>query len=84
MNSRSDRFQRIFLVATDVAKNLVGLEGSPSGLSDALRLPVYRLAEESPTNVAKYLHAEKARLSVELSLAEAYLAIQDDGDGLDP
>ena len=66
-------------------KNLVGLEGSPSGLSDSLRLTIYRLAEEALTNVAKHAHAEKARLTVKLSSSsEVYLAIQDDGDGFDP
>ena len=85
LNSLADRFQRIFLVETDVDKDLVGLEGSPSGLSDSLRLTIYRLAEEALTNVAKHAHAEKARLTVKLSSSsEVYLAVQDDGDGFEP
>ena len=85
LNSLANRFQPMFLVETDVDKDLVGLEGSPAGLSDSLRLTIYRLAEEALTNVAKHSHAEKARLTVKLSSSsEVYLAIQDDGDGFDP
>jgi signal transduction histidine kinase len=85
LSSLADRFHRIFNVETDIDKDLVGLEGSvPSGLSDSLRLTVYRLAEEALTNVAKHAHADKARLTVKLSSsAEIFLAVQDDGDGFD-
>jgi signal transduction histidine kinase len=54
-----------------------------SGLSAELETTVYRLVQESLTNVVKHAHARSVRVSVEVEGGEMVVEVRDDGSGYD-
>lgn len=52
-------------------------------LSDGAQIAVYRLVQESLTNVAKYAHAKQVSVSVKQQGASIVVAVRDDGQGFD-
>jgi signal transduction histidine kinase len=60
------------------------LEPNGGGLSQDLETTVYRLVQESLTNVAKHARADHARVLVGTGAGRLYVEIGDDGEGFDP
>ncbi len=60
------------------------LEPDGGGLSQDLETTVYRLVQESLTNVAKHARADHARVLVGTGDGRLYVEVADDGDGFDP
>jgi signal transduction histidine kinase len=54
------------------------------GLGPQLETTIYRLVQESLTNVIKHAHASKVRVSVATIDGEVRIEVQDNGVGLDP
>ncbi len=54
------------------------------GLDPQLETTIYRLVQESLTNVIKHAKASKVRVSVALIEGEVRIEVQDDGLGFDP
>ncbi|MES2184725.1 MAG: CHASE3 domain-containing protein [Pseudomonadota bacterium] len=52
-------------------------------LDDAAQLTVYRMVQESLTNISKYAEAAKATVSVRNYLSHVGVEVQDDGGGFD-
>ncbi|TFZ04179.1 CHASE3 domain-containing protein [Ramlibacter humi] len=52
-------------------------------LDEAHQLTVYRLVQESLTNVAKYAKARQARIRVQPQGADVAVSVRDDGQGFD-
>lgn len=63
----------------DVATDL-----EPVQLDDAHQLTVYRIVQESLTNMAKYADARHARIAMRTSGGQVEVAVQDDGKGFEP
>jgi signal transduction histidine kinase len=63
----------------EVATHLENVE-----LDDASQLTVYRLVQESLTNVAKYAQARKIEVAVRDYGNHVEVAVRDDGQGFDP
>jgi PAS domain S-box-containing protein len=63
-------------------------EGELAGLGEATNISIYRIVQESLTNIAK--HAEATKVSIQLNAAKedelpgVVLEIQDDGKGMPP
>jgi signal transduction histidine kinase len=53
-------------------------------LDEAHQLTVYRLVQESLTNMAKYAQARHAEVAVHASEGQVEVAVQDDGKGFEP
>jgi two-component system sensor histidine kinase UhpB len=51
-------------------------------LSDASELAVYRVAQESLTNVARHAHASRVELALEAGPGSVVLRVSDDGGGI--
>ena len=67
LNSLGDRFRSVFDVDLQIGKELEEMETpGASGLSDPLRLAIYRVVEEALGNVVK--HSEASSVKVRLSL----------------
>jgi signal transduction histidine kinase len=56
----------------------------PFSMARDRELTVYRLVQEALTNVAKYAHASRVRVSCRLEGDEAVVEVSDDGRGFDP
>ena len=86
LNSLAERFRCLFDVQIDMDGRVAEVEGPTSpGLSDDLRLAVYRVVEEALTNAAKHSKATKTRVFLEISSSEEIcLTVQDDGQGFEP
>jgi len=56
----------------------------PVELDEALQLTVYRLVQESLTNMAKYAEARHADVSVHAYGNQVEVSVRDDGKGFDP
>jgi signal transduction histidine kinase len=54
------------------------------GLDPQLETTIYRLVQESLTNVIKHAHASRVRVSVTAVDGEVRIEVQDDGVGFDP
>lgn len=54
------------------------------GISPGLELVIYRVAQESLTNVVRHAHASEAAVSLATTANTATLSIADDGRGLPP
>ncbi len=52
-------------------------------LSDEVELAIYRVAQESLTNIARHAHASRAALSLERGTRSVVLRVSDDGTGFD-
>lgn len=57
------------------------LEAAP--LSDAAQLTLYRLVQESLTNIAKYAEAKTVLVQLRRDADSAHIAVRDDGRGFD-
>jgi signal transduction histidine kinase len=55
-----------------------------SKLSRELELALFRIVQESLTNVAKYARAENVRIALGMASGELRLSVEDDGVGIDP
>jgi two-component system sensor histidine kinase UhpB len=53
------------------------------GLSDEAELAIYRVAQESLTNVARHAEASRVELTLEAGASSVVLRVADDGRGLD-
>ena len=86
LNSLADRFQCIFDTKIEVDREITEIEGSvSSGLSNDLRLPLYRVTEEALTNAVMHSEADKVGIRLGLSSdSEVYLTVKDNGRGFDP
>jgi signal transduction histidine kinase len=60
------------------------LEPAGGGLGQDLETTVYRLVQESLTNVAKHARADHARVLVGTGAGRLYVEVGDDGEGFDP
>jgi two-component system NarL family sensor kinase len=63
------------------------LNGTPRTLAPRVELTVYRVAQESLTNVARHAAAKRVSVTLELGrrpAAPVRLVVQDDGRGFDP
>jgi signal transduction histidine kinase len=60
------------------------LEPDGGGLGQDLETTVYRLVQESLTNVAKHARADHARVLVGIGAGRLYVEVGDDGEGFDP
>jgi signal transduction histidine kinase len=63
----------------DVATRL-----EPVDLNEAHQLTVYRLVQESLTNMAKYAQARHAEVAVHAAGGQVEVAVKDDGKGFEP
>ena len=61
----------------------VSTELAPVALSDACQITVYRLVQESLTNIAKYAAASAVTVSLQRVDQRAHIAVQDNGRGFD-
>ncbi len=52
-------------------------------LDPDLETTVYRIVQESLTNVAKHARADSARVAIALSLGQVLIEVEDDGSGFD-
>ncbi len=59
------------------------LPTEPARLESELESAVYRLVQESLTNIAKHAHANHVRVSVREADDQLQLEVQDDGAGFD-
>ena len=62
----------------------VATQLEPVELDDAHQLTVYRLVQESLTNMAKYAHARQAEISLRAGERQVEVVVRDDGRGFDP
>jgi signal transduction histidine kinase len=69
-------------IMSDVA--LADVSSESRGLDPQLETTVYRLVQESLTNVAKHACATSARVAVRTVDGEVRIEVQDDGVGFDP
>jgi signal transduction histidine kinase len=60
------------------------VQGTPVRLPAEREIAVYRLAQESLSNVARHARATRADVTVSFSPGEFVLRVQDDGQGFDP
>lgn len=58
------------------------VEGAPSRLSSSQELALYRIAQESLTNIQRHAHARHARLALRFEPGQTVLVVSDDGRGL--
>jgi signal transduction histidine kinase len=56
----------------------------PVALDEARQLTVYRLVQESLTNMAKYAQASHALVAVHATGGHVEVAVKDDGKGFEP
>lgn len=59
-------------------------EIEPVSLSPSAQIAMYRLVQESLTNIAKYAKARTVRIALREERGRALLRVQDDGVGFDP
>ncbi|MCZ2498035.1 histidine kinase [Xylophilus sp. Kf1] len=57
------------------------LDAAP--LDASAQLTVYRVVQESLTNIAKYAHAQRVRVQLKTGPREVVICVQDDGTGFD-
>ncbi|MBK1615863.1 histidine kinase [Rubrivivax gelatinosus] len=56
----------------------------PVAMSDSAQITVYRLVQESLTNIAKYAGAHEVKVSLRRDGERALITVEDDGRGFDP
>ncbi|WP_295857413.1 CHASE3 domain-containing protein [uncultured Xylophilus sp.] len=56
----------------------------PVPLSEELQLTVYRIVQESLTNICKYAQATRAAITIRTSADRVVVTVKDDGVGFDP
>jgi len=68
-------------IVSDV--NLADVASQDGGLDPQLETTIYRLVQESLTNVVKHAQASRVRVSVTASDGDVTIEVQDDGVGFD-
>ncbi len=58
--------------------------GSFDALGDELNMAIYRIIQESLTNVVKHSNAAQVRIALVQQLEHISISVSDDGDGFDP
>jgi PAS domain S-box-containing protein len=76
----ADEFAELHGITVDV--QTVGLDGDP--LPPLLQSTVYRVVQETLTNIAKHASARRASVRLVCGETTAELRVQDDGAGFDP
>ena len=86
LNSLSDRFRSIFDVHLEISEEICSLESPINpGLTETLRLALYRVTEEALGNIARHAQANEAWVSLSLTpIQEFLLVVRDNGDGFNP
>jgi signal transduction histidine kinase len=79
-----DRYREQHMVQIDSELRLPGPSGDETRFSDDLETTVYRLVQESLTNIAKHAAASNIRVAVSESDSELHVEVKDDGAGFDP
>jgi signal transduction histidine kinase len=75
--------RRTETLAIESSLRLPSRADTASGLSPELETTVYRVVQESLTNVIKHARANRVRVTVELDAGEVVVEVQDDGRGFD-
>lgn len=57
---------------------------SERGISDSVKIVIYRVVQESLSNIAKHSHAKHIRVALKKRQGRLYLTVEDDGIGFDP
>lgn len=86
LNTLSDRFRSIFDIHLEISEEIATLE-SPvrPGLTESLRIALYRITEEALGNIAKHSQAKDAWVSLSLTpIREVLLLVRDNGEGFNP
>lgn len=60
------------------------LQGEPFELDDTQSTAIFRVVQESLTNIAKHAHASEVRIDLRFEPARVSVSIQDNGQGFDP
>jgi two-component system sensor histidine kinase UhpB len=59
------------------------LDGEFAGLSEPVQLTLYRVLQESLTNISRHSHADEVKISLQEHAREVALTIKDNGHGFD-
>lgn len=59
----------------------LSIQGEVDSVPDDVRTCLYRVVQETLTNVARHAHARRIRLAIKREGASVTAAIEDDGDG---
>lgn len=59
-------------------------EGTPGPLAPAAQLALFRILQESLSNVARHANARRIEVALEFTLSARRLKVRDDGEGFDP
>ncbi|HTI32809.1 MAG TPA: GAF domain-containing sensor histidine kinase [Miltoncostaea sp.] len=62
----------------------VELRGLDTPLPEEMQTVIFRVAQESMTNIARHSHAQHASVVVSVREGKVRLVVEDDGDGFDP
>jgi signal transduction histidine kinase len=79
-----DRHREQSTMRIDAELTLPGPSAGAERLDRGLETTVYRIVQETLTNVAKHAHAGNVRVAISEVAGELLLEIQDDGVGFDP
>lgn len=60
------------------------VENDPAGLDDARTAAIYRIVQESLTNVARYAGANSVEITIGRHGGDVTVEVRDDGNGFDP
>jgi PAS domain S-box-containing protein len=77
-----DHYTELWSRSSKVSVSTDYAPGLPK-LSRELELALFRIVQESLTNVAKYAHARKVRIALGFASGELQLSVEDDGVGID-
>lgn len=78
-----ERHISIFEEDTDI-KASIKIYGSFNGLEHAIQVAIFRIVQESLSNIRKHSKAKSASIIIEKSITKLNLSIIDDGIGFDP
>lgn len=78
-----ERYISIFEEDTGIKVN-IKIYGTFNGLEHAIQIAIFRIVQESLSNIRKHSKANSASIILERSIAKLNLSIVDDGIGFDP
>ena len=79
MQDSARALQRLWRPIDDAART--GAGGSEPGQPLPAELAIYRIAQESLTNIARHAHARRATISLDRGVDSVVLRVADDGSG---